>query len=64
MALITTTKGELEETLLVKKTGSGDNENETFQFVEYWLEGECVHRSVDMKLKKGVDFGAELQNFI
>jgi len=49
---ITTTKGEMDEALLEKKTGTIDNENETINWVEYWLEDELVHRSVDMVLKK------------
>lgn len=64
MALITTTKGELDETLLEKRTGSEDNENESLQWVEYWLDSELVHRSVDMQLKKGINFGADITNLI
>jgi hypothetical protein len=55
--LITTTKGEMDDTLLEKKTGTIDNENETINWVEYWLDGELVHRSVDMILKKVDIFG-------
>ena len=50
--LITTTKGEMDEALLQKKTGTIDNENETINWVEYWFDNELVHRSVDMVLKK------------
>jgi hypothetical protein len=51
--LVNTTKGEMDATLLLeKKEGIIDNDNETTQWVEYWLEGELVHRSVDMKLKR------------
>lgn len=50
--MVMTTKGEINEELLEKKTGIIDNENETINWVEYWLEGELVHRSVDMVLKK------------
>lgn len=50
--MIQTTKGLMEESLLDKKTGTIDNENETINWVEYWLDGELVHRSVDMVLKK------------
>lgn len=50
--LIQTTKGEMDDSLLEKKTGVIDNDNETINWVEYWLEGELVHRSVDMVLKK------------
>ena len=55
--LIQTTKGEMDESLLDKKTGTIDNENETINWVEYWLDGELVHRSVDMVLKKMDIFG-------
>ena len=50
--LVMTTKGEMAEELLEKKTGTIDDENETINWVEYWLEDELVHRSVDMVLKK------------
>lgn len=54
MSLVTTTKGEMEESLLEKREGSLDNDNETTTWVEYWLEGELVHRSVHVTLKKNV----------
>ena len=50
--VVQTTKGEMDEALLEKKTGTIDNEAETINWVEYWLDGELVHRSVDMILKK------------
>ncbi len=50
--MVMTTKGEMAEELLEKKTGTIDNDNETINWVEYWLEDELVHRSVDMVLKK------------
>lgn len=50
--LITTTKGEMDESLLEKKEGTVDNENELTTWVEYWLEGELVHRSAHVTLKK------------
>jgi len=50
--LISTTKGEMDDSLLEKKEGVVDTENETTRWVEYWLDGELVHRSVDMVLKK------------
>jgi len=52
MALITTTKGDMDESLLVKQEGTVDNENELTTWVEYWLEGELVHRSAHVTLKK------------
>lgn len=60
MALITTTKGDMDESLLEKKTGAVDNENEYTTWVEYWLDNELVHRSVHVQLKKAPTFiGAE-----
>jgi hypothetical protein len=50
--LVTTTKGEMDDSLLVKKEGSVDNENEYTTWVEYWLDDEIVHRSVHVTLKK------------
>lgn len=52
--LITTTKGEMEESLLEKRAGAIDNDNEYTQWVEYWHEGELVHRSVHVTLKRNV----------
>ena len=64
MGLITTTKGDMEESLLEKKTGFLDNDNEYTTWVEYWLEGELVHRSVHVQLKKSPTFaGAEAASF-
>ena len=50
--LVNTTKGEMDVSLLEKREGTIDNDNETTNWVEYWLEGELVHRSVDMTLKR------------
>lgn len=52
--MVNTTKGEMDESLLEKREGSIDNETETTSWVEYWLEGEMVHRSVHMTLKRSV----------
>ena len=54
MALVTTIHGEMDDSLLEKKEGSLDNDNETTSWVEYWLGGELVHRSVNMALKRSV----------
>jgi len=56
--LITTTKGPMDDSLLEKREGMLDNENETTKWVEYWHEGELVHRSVDMVLKRFTVTGA------
>lgn len=50
--LVNTTKGEMDASLLEKREGTIDTDNETTNWVEYWLEGELVHRSVDMTLKR------------
>lgn len=52
--LITTTKGEIDDSLLEKKEGIIDTENETTRWVEYWQNNELVHRSVNMTLKRNV----------
>ena len=60
MALVTTTNGEMDDSLLTKQEGTIDNENELTTWVEYWLDGELVHRSAHVTLKKMPAFaGAE-----
>jgi hypothetical protein len=50
--IVTTTKGDMDDSLLVKKEGSIDDENEYTTWVEYWLDDELVHRSAHVTLKK------------
>ena len=52
MAIVFTTKGGMDEALLDKKEGVIDNDNEYTTWVEYWHEGELVHRSAHVRLKK------------
>ena len=52
MATVFTTKGDMEESLLEKREGTIDNDNKHTTWVEYWHEGELVHRSVHVALKK------------
>jgi hypothetical protein len=52
--IVNTTKGEMDDSLLEKREGSIENDTETTSWVEYWLDGEMVHRSVHMALKRGV----------
>ncbi len=40
-----------------------DNDNESTTWVEYWLDGELVHRSVHVALKKNVSSVAEAASF-
>lgn len=56
---ITTTKGLMDESLLEKREGSVDNDNEYTTWVEYWLDGELVHRSVHVTLKHSISLSAE-----
>jgi len=52
--LVNTTKGEMDDSLLEKREGTIDTDNETTSWVEYWQTGELVHRSVHMTLKRNV----------
>jgi hypothetical protein len=61
--IVTTTKGDMDDSLLEKREGAIDNDNETTNWIEYWLEGELVHRSVHMVLKKMVSLEGEVGNF-
>jgi hypothetical protein len=44
MALVFTTKGEMDESLLEKRNGMNENDHECAEWVEFWLDGELVHR--------------------
>ena len=61
--MITTTKGDMDESLLEKREGSLDNENETTTWVEYWLGEELVHRSAHVQLKKAVMLSSSVASF-
>ena len=52
--IVTTTKGDMDESLLEKREGSSENDNEIIKWVEYWLDGELVHRSAHVELKRNV----------
>lgn len=54
MALIITTKGELEESTLIKKEGNHENDNEIVSWQEWYLGEELVKRDVQMHLKQGL----------
>jgi hypothetical protein len=64
MALVTTTKGEMDESLLEKREGSVDNDIEYTTWVEYWLDGELVHRSAHVSLKTSPVLFAEAASLI
>lgn len=52
--MIETTKGPMDESLLEKREGGFENDNESTTWVEYWLAGELVHRSATVNLKQGL----------
>jgi hypothetical protein len=52
--LVTTTKGDMDDSLLLKKEGGVDNDVELTKWTEYWLDDELVHRSVHVHLKTNV----------
>ena len=52
--IIMTIRGDMDESLLEKRTGEIDNDNEFTVWTEYWLDGELVHRSAHVTLKKNV----------
>jgi len=61
--MITTTKGLMDESLLDKREGTIDNDNETTTWIEYWLGEELVHRSVNVQLKRTVVSFGETASF-
>ena len=64
MALVNTTKGEMDESLLEKREGSVDNDIESTTWTEYWLDGELVHRSVHVSLKTSPALFAEAASIV
>lgn len=54
MALIFTTKGDIEESLLNRVDGGHENDTEIVSWQEYYLDSELVKREVQMHLKQGL----------
>lgn len=63
MPLITTTKGLYPTEALEKREGEVDDDNEHTTWVEYWLDGELVHRSAHVHLKKAMFADPQLASF-
>jgi len=61
--IVTTTKGDMDDSLLVKKEGSLDNDIEYTTWTEYYLADELVHRSVHVTLKTSPALFAEAAQF-
>ena len=53
----------MDESLLEKREGTIDNDNETTTWVEYWLADELIHRSVHVQLKRAVVSFGETASF-
>ena len=56
--LVTTTYGNMDDSLLERKEGSFEDDNELTTWVEYWKDAELVHRSVHVTLKKPLTYVA------
>ena len=61
--IVTTTKGEMDDSLLEKREGTFEDDNELTTWVEYWLESELVHRSAHVTLKRSLPIGGEVGTF-
>jgi hypothetical protein len=61
--LVTTTHGEMDDSLLNKKEGVFEDDNEKTTWVEYWLDESLVHRSVHVTLKETAKVAGETQEF-
>ena len=61
--MINTTRGEMDEKLLTKRTGTIDNDNERTTWIEYWNRNELLHRSVHVSLKQPLISKTEIGEF-
>jgi hypothetical protein len=62
--MVTTIYGDMDESLLEKKEGVFEDDNEYTTWVEYWKDAELVHRSAHVTLKRALPIGGELTNFV
>ena len=61
--IVTTTKGDMDDSLLKKREGTVDNDNELTTWVEYWLDEELVHRSAHVTMKKTATLTSSVASF-
>jgi hypothetical protein len=61
--IVTTTKGDMDDSLLEKREGTFEDDNELTTWVEYWLESELVHRSAHVTIKRSLPIGGEVGTF-
>ena len=57
--VITTTHGDMDDSLLERKDGSLDNDDEYTTWTEYYLGSELVHRSVHVRVKRAPSAGSQ-----
>jgi hypothetical protein len=62
--MVTTIYGDMDESLLEKKEGVFEDDNELTTWVEYWKDAELVHRSAHVTLKRALPIGGEVTNFV
>jgi len=55
--MITTTRGMMDEATLMRVDSVIDNDSEHTTAVEYWDNDELLHRSVHVRLKRGLAVG-------
>jgi hypothetical protein len=53
----------MDDSLLEMREGTFEDDNELTTWVEYWLEGELVHRSAHVTLKRSLPIGGEVGTF-
>jgi len=61
--LVNTIYGEMDDSLLEKREGTFEDDNELTTWVEYWKNAELVHRSAHVTLKKMPPIGGESWQF-
>ena len=53
----------MDPSLLEKREGAFEDDNEVTRWTEYWLSGELVHRSVHVHLKQAMFADGVVENF-
>lgn len=62
--MISTIHGLMDEALLEKRLGTEEDQDQKLTWIEYWLNNELVHRSIDLYLKRGIDFSLQSSNLV
>jgi len=61
--LVSTIHGAMDDSLLEKREGSSENDNEIATWVEYYMGGELVHRSAHVHLNQAMFADGVAANF-